>query len=93
MMNFKILYRPFVEPLKGNARGFTALWRNKYYIVIDSDLGPLEREKTLKHELSHIYLNHFEQIDRDQDEMEDEAIAHAAAMTETEFQDLMKYAV
>lgn len=92
-MKIRILYKCFPDALKGSVRGFTSTRGKSYIIMIDSDLGDPERKKTLKHELSHILLGHFEDQDRSVDELEREAIDHAEAMTDDELDQLLRYAV
>lgn len=45
-------------------RGFTKQTTNGYSIFLNAALTDLERTETLKHELLHIKLNHWERIDR-----------------------------
>jgi Zn-dependent peptidase ImmA (M78 family) len=61
-------------------------------VLIDSTLSEAEQKKTLKHELAHIILNHFELDDRDIEEIEAEADAKAAIMTDAEMEALVKMA-
>lgn len=83
---------PFPDMLHDEIKGMTAHPDGKEYIIlIDSKLNTADRLHTLKHELSHILLGHHDQEARPLEEIEKEADAHAAAMTEDELAKLMAY--
>ena len=88
-MRYKIIYKPFPEPLRGIVRALTSLQGNLYTILIDALLDDSERKEAIKHELSHIVLGHFLDDQRSVEELEAEADAHAAVMTDDELIRLM----
>lgn len=93
MERYKLVYRPLPDSVKGTVCGMTYRCSGKYLVLIDSDLEAVEREKTLKHELSHILLGHFIDNEKNQAEKEREAEEHAEAMTNEEFSFLLDFAV
>lgn len=93
MSNFRIIYKTFPEPLKGSIVGLAGRKGNSYTVLIDESLGDSERKETLKHELSHILLGHLDDDKKPEEQIEREADQYAAAMTDDEFEQLMKYAI
>lgn len=83
-MKYRIIYKAFPEPLRGVVRGLTSLKGDLYTILIDALLSDPERKETVKHELSHIVLGHLLEDQRSVEDLEREADAYAAAMTEEE---------
>lgn len=61
-------------------------------IVIDSGLSEDEQRKTLKHELSHIILKHYEKDHGIRDD-EEEADRYADQMSDEELSYLMTFAL
>jgi len=93
MQNFRIKYKPFPADVHGIIGGVTGgKPGGMLTVLIDSTLSEAEQKKTLKHELAHIILNHFELDDRDIEEIEAEADAKAAIMTDAEMEALVKMA-
>lgn len=93
MQRFYLEYRPFPPPIKGKCNGVTARTDGKYFILIDSSNPPEQQALTLRHELAHIALNHFEDRTHTIDHIEQEAKDYAARMTDAEFNDLMKWEI
>lgn len=93
MGKYKVIYKAFPDALRGVVRGLTSFRGDLYIILIDACLSDSEREKTLKHELSHILLGHFIDDQKSVEEMEREADQHADMMTENEFNMLRGYAI
>lgn len=92
MEYFRIKYVPFPDMLHNSIKGMATRRDGKTCtIVIDSRLNAADRLHALKHELSHIFLDHHHQEARALKEIEAEAEAHEAAMTEDEFDQLMSY--
>ena len=92
---------PFPEEVRDTVRGMTGKRKSGYIILINEDLPHDQYKWTLKHELSHIILGHF---DGDEDgetanaaylrnilEIETEANNRAAQMTDDELAELLKY--
>lgn len=93
MQSFRIKYKPFPANIRGIIRGITGGEPGGMLtVLIDSTLSETEQRKTLKHELAHIVLNHFELDDRDIKEIEAEADAKAAIMTDAEMEALVRMA-
>ena len=90
MERFRIVYKAFPDPISGYITGITKKKKDHYTIMIDSTLSEDHRDQTLKHELSHIVLGHFDN-DRSIEDCELEADQHADKMTKEEFADLMTY--
>lgn len=60
-MEFRIIYRPFPNEIKGLIGGGVQKESNDcYLILIDSDLPEPEQDFTLRHELAHVALGHLE---------------------------------
>ncbi len=93
MDRYKVVYRSFPAACKGNVYGVTCYQAGRYIVLIDRDLDAIQREKTLRHELSHILLGHFTDGSKSVEEMEREADSHADAMTDDEFNMLRGYAI
>lgn len=90
MQEFVIRRFPFSEEACRIANGMTMQRRGYCVIAINSKAPEEQQAATLRHELSHIALNHF--FDRrSEDELEEEANRYAASMTEEDFRDLMRY--
>ena len=91
MSHFKLAFMPFPDEFKPGT-GYT-LKKNDdlFLILIDSNQDEEIQKLTLRHELAHISLNHFDKPF--QEEMEIEAEAKAMTMTEEEFANLMQYAI
>ena len=92
-MKYRIIYKAFPAALRGVVRGLTSLRGNLYTVLIDALLDDPERKETLKHELAHIVLGHLLDDQRSVEDLEREADAYAAAMTEEELQQLIAMAV
>ena len=101
MMPFKVVYQVFPPGLHGIICGGVERRKNGYIILIDSLLTDEEKDHTLRHELSHIILNHFEDVPEDADHgffcrsetQEAEAEEYANSMTDAELESLMQLAV
>lgn len=93
MQNFRIRFKPFPPEVHGLIGGVTGgKPGGMLTVLIDSTLPEDEQKKTLKHELAHIFLNHFDQDERDIEDIEAEADATAASMTDAEMERLLKMA-
>ena len=92
-MKYRIIYKAFPAALRGVVRGLTSLRGNLYTVLIDALLDDPERKETLKHELSHVVLGHLLEDQRSVEDLEREADAYAAAMTDDELQQLIAMAV
>lgn len=93
MENFALYYRPFPKELHGDIRGMITRRKNCYIILIDSSIPEQQQIAALKHELSHIALNHYNQPERDLEQCEAEAISFADKMTDPEFKELLSYRI
>lgn len=60
-MKIKIAYRPFPKEIHGSVFGITKEQNNRFLILIDNENTAEEQDFALRHELSHIALNHFAQ--------------------------------
>ena len=97
MKRFVVFRRQFPEEAHGRITGATRYnadfgW---YDILIDKDLDEGTYRQTIKHELAHIVLGHFDdelQIDNI-DEIEKAAEDYANKMTDAEFSQLLKYRI
>lgn len=94
MHPFSLLYVQFPSELRREVQGMVHWLKEKkrFMIVIDSGLSDQEQKKTLKHELSHILLKHYEK-DHDIQADEDEADRYADQMTDDELNHLLTFAV
>ena len=94
MQNFRLKYKPFPPELHGQLAGITGGKPDgNLTVIIDSTLSEEEQKKTLKHELAHIALGHFQNTGRDMMRLEEEADAKADRMTDTELEALMQWAI
>ena len=98
MQPFKLYYEPFPARARSICRGLVTYSRERrcYVIIIDSQLDSEQKKASLKHELSHLALNHIEQRvldNRPEDDLEDEAAVYAEQMTEEEFSRLMAFQI
>lgn len=108
MQNFRLIYEPFPDELsRSGVNGFTIQQGQKIVILIDSSVSSERQDFILKHELSHIVLDHLsetkpiDQIDSFGDSMfgdgwierEKAADLYAERMTDQEFSDLMSYQI
>lgn len=93
MDHYKVFYRPFPARVKGYISGATQYRAGRYIVLIDSNLDDVQREKALRHELSHILLGHFTDDQKGWEEIEREADQYADAMTDEEFYMLRGYAI
>ena len=103
MQKFKLLYADFPESLRGNLRGGVIRHKGHILIVVDSTQPEPDQDFTLRHELAHLVLNHFEEeyqgdglfIDNGfyvSAAQEAEANEYAERMTDAELSQLMEYA-
>lgn len=91
-----VQYMAFPEDMRGKTFGVTIENPDKvdqYVILIDDTRSKEVQKLTLKHELSHITLNHFHQPWKTDDEREAEAESKAIEMTDDEMYLLIKTAV
>ena len=103
MQKFKLFYCEFPASVHGNARAFVLQKDGYAAIFIDSKLTKEQQEKSLKHELAHLSLDHLNRplpADADPDTFyiesetyEAEADRYAAEMTGEEFEALMQWAI
>ena len=107
MQRFKLERRPFPAELQGQIPGFTFQCGEQCIVIIDSTAPEETQEKTLRHELAHLVLNHLEQtkpikeINSFGDDMfgdgwidrEREADRYAEQMTAAELAELMQWAI
>lgn len=97
MNKIKLVYRAIPE----RVMGLTMRRGEEYLMIIDESLSPLERKETIKHELSHVLLGHFNdgRAMDDQaylnniDEIEKEADEYAEQMTDEEYDQLIRLMV
>lgn len=104
MHQFGICYFPFPDGLSGNLCGSVMRQKGHIVVFIDSRLSEAQKKRTLKHELSHIVLNHFDipypgdgiEFEKGfyrSEAQEAEADQYAEQMTEMELSKLMEYAI
>lgn len=103
MIRFKLFYHEFPASVHGDVRACVLLKGDHAVIIIDSLLPKDQQEKSLKHELAHLALNHLlkpapddAEIYRgyiDSDTLEAEADRYAEEMTQDEFNTLMQWAI
>lgn len=93
MDHYKVIYKSFPASVKGYVFGATGYQSGRYVVLIDRDLDDVQREKALRHELSHILLGHFTDDQKSLEEIEREAEQYADAMTDEEFYMLRGYAI
>jgi len=94
MKAFRLFYRSFPDNII-DVRGITEydVKRNRFTILINTNLSDAEQLHTLRHELAHIFLNHHFQLDRNLEEIEDEADHYADVMSDDDFKKLMAFQV
>lgn len=96
MPRFNLYYVPFPEQIRGIIRGAVQCKQNSYLVLIDSSLTDEQQSFSLKHELSHILLGHFDYDSESYlaniEKVEAEANQYAEQMTDDEFQYIMSYA-
>ena len=108
MQRFKLIYQAFPEELsKSGVNGLTIQKGNDLIILIDNAASSERQDFMLRHELSHIVLDHLsktkpiDQIDSFGDSMfgdrgierEKEADLYAEKMTDQELSELMSYQI
>lgn len=103
MIRFKLFYYEFPASIHGKARACVLLKGDHAVIIIDSLLPKDQQERSLKHELAHLWLNHlFRPVPDDadiykghidSDKWEAEADRYAEAMTQEEYEALMQWAI
>lgn len=67
------LYVEFPQEIKGQVFSAVRFYNGQYQIFIDKDLSETDRILSLRHELGHIMLGHFQQVGMTMKEMEEEA--------------------
>lgn len=90
---------PFPKEIQGTVRGAVKKCKTGYLILMDKSLTKDQYKQTLKHELSHIILGHFEISETETTDnylqnikwIEAETDSYADQMTDNELADLMKY--
>ncbi len=102
-MKFKLFYCSFPDRIRKNARAFIMQQDGYAAIFIDSLLPQDQQERSLRHELAHLSLNHLTrplpmdaEIDCkyiESEAWEAEADRYAEAMTQEEYEALMKWAI
>ena len=103
MMKFKLYYHEFPASIHGDVRAFVLKQDGYAMVVVDSLLPKDQQERSLKHELAHLSLDHLIRIPpkdtvRIQDAgisetWETEADRYAEAMTQEEYEALMQWAI
>jgi len=103
MMKFKLFYFKFPEKVHGNARALVRLQDGYAAIFIDSQLPKDQQERSLKHELAHLALDHLikpmpddadpECLYIESETLEAEADRYAEEMTQEEYVSLMQWAI
>ena len=103
MVHFKLCYYEFPPSIHGKARACVFRKNGHVIIIIDSLLPKDQQEKSLKHELAHLALDHLINTppkDADiylgcieSDTLEAEADKYAEAMTQEEYEALMQWAI
>lgn len=102
MSPFILVYIAFQSPAD-TLDGATVYESGRYVVMINKEKPYNEQQLTIKHELSHILLGHF-QNERAKDEefylknyenldIENDANRYADQMTDDEFSELMKYQI
>lgn len=71
----------------------TCLHGGQLLILIDSTAPAAEQAKTLRHELAHIALDHFDDTARSLQQLEAEADSFAEQLTDTDVAALMQWAI
>ena len=93
MTKFKLYYRKFPDGAHGVIHGYARMKEGYAVILIDSRLPEEQQKHTLRHELAHLWLNHFDDTDIGIAAIEAEADRFADEMTQEEFQNLMQWAI
>jgi Zn-dependent peptidase ImmA (M78 family) len=93
MKNFKLEYRPFPAEAQGVIFGFISSAGRVPRIMIDSTRDEQTQRKALRHELAHLMLGHVDNLNADLGELEAEADAAAANMTEEDIKALLQWAL
>lgn len=99
--HFHVEAVPFPEELRGSVRGAVKKCKTGYLILMDESLTEDQYKQTLKHELSHIILGHFEISEtettdeylRNIEWIEAETDRYADQMTDEDLERLMLWAV
>ena len=91
MKPFKLDYRPFPAECRGAVTGMTCLCGGQLQILIDSTAPAAEQAETLRHELSHIALDHFDDTNRSIQQIEAEADSYAEQLTDADVAALMQW--
>ena len=101
MTRFRLVYASFPESVRGSVKGITGMnpGDDFYIVIIDKDLSEDQKDRTLKHELSHIALGHFESNRtescsdylRNIEAIEEETDNYADQMTDEEYSRLMSF--
>ena len=97
-MEFRILYIPFPNEIKGLVgAGVEKESDDSYLILIDSDLSEQKQDFTLRHELAHVALGHLENgsgvFGRGWEQREKEADSTAEKMTVDELLSLWDHPI
>lgn len=90
MTHFDLIFLQFPEVIQGEVFGATQYKGDHYTVTIDSSQSEEIQRQTLKHELSHIKLGHFES-DMDIRAVEAEADLYADQMSDEELSYLMTF--
>ena len=103
MQHFKLFYHDFPANIHGKARACLMQQDGYAMILIDSLLPQDQQNKSLRHELAHLVLDHLIRplpADADPDagyieseSLEAEADRYAEAMSQDEFNALMQWAI
>ena len=94
MKAFRLFYKKFPDNIT-DIHGIAEydVNRNMFTILINTNISEAEQLHTLRHELSHIVLNHHFQLDRSLEEIENEADHYADVMSDDDFKKLMAFQV
>ena len=94
MKAFRLFYKPFPNNIT-DVHGVAEydVKQNRFTILINTNISEAEQMHTLRHELSHIALNHHSQLNRSLEEIENEADVYADIMSDAEFENLMSYRI
>lgn len=93
MQHFKLEYRPFPPEAQGVIFGVISCAGRVPRIIIDSTRDDQTQQKALRHELAHLMLGHADRQEEDLQQLEDEADAAAANMTEATLEALLQWAI
>lgn len=96
MTRFAVNYMAFPEDMRGKTLGTTIENPNnadQFVILIDNTQSPEVQKQTIKHELAHIFLNHFHQPWKTEEQREAEAEEKAIRMSDNEMHTLLNMAV